>query len=170
MKYDRSHRRRDATSTRDMKKQVKESMVELMVHATAVLSEGWLSTTDHASTEEEDEEEEEEEEERERRNLQTILTTYVDDFILQYHNALYFSTHVISSQYLVECMNLSNQVADNAAMTDLFVRMGRMRELVDALALSSKALVNTGGESKKGFGSGETMGIWDVKNNPNHSR
>lgn len=43
-----------------------------------------------------------------------------------------------------------------------------MRELVDALAMSSKAMVNTRANSKsdKKLPGGETMGIWNVEVEP----
>lgn len=63
----------------------------------------------------------------------------------------------------MECMNLAKQVADNEPLTQIFVSARRMGELVDALALSSKAIVNTKAKHKKRFPNGETLGIWDVK-------
>ena len=105
----------------------------------------------------------------EEKDLEYIRTTYMPDLVLQYHNALYFSAHAVSSAYLVECMNLAKQVGDNDELTRLFVQTGRMGELVDALALSSKALVNTQSKSKRDFESGETMGIWDVDDHDHYS-
>ena len=99
----------------------------------------------------------------EESDFEYIRTRYMADFILQYHNALYFSAHAVSSRYLVECMELAKQVGDNQEVTGIFIKTGRMRELVDALALSSKALVNTQAKNKKSFESGERMGIWDVQ-------
>lgn len=101
--------------------------------------------------------------ETEEAELEYIRVTYVPELILQYHNVLYFSARTLTSEYLVDCMNLSTQVADNQELTRVFVAARRMTELVDALALSSKAIVNTRSAGKKKFANGETLEIWDVK-------
>lgn len=59
-------------------------------------------------------------------------------------------------------MNLGIQVSENDHLTRSFVGSRRMRELVDALAVSSKAMVNARGEPGKKLKGGEVLGIWNM--------
>lgn len=63
-------------------------------------------------------------------------------------------------------MNLGMQVSENEHLTRSFVGAKRMRELVDALAVSSKAMVNTRAEPGKRLLGGEVLGIWNVEVQP----
>ena len=63
----------------------------------------------------------------------------------------------------MDCMNLAKDVGDNEELTRIFMAGRRMSELVDALALSSKAIVNTKAKNKKTFPNGESLHIWDVE-------
>lgn len=100
--------------------------------------------------------------------LDEIRLTYIPELFLDYHNALYYTGHVLSGEILVQCMNLGIQISENEHLTRSFVGAQRMRELVDALAVSSKAMVNTRASSKsdKKLAGGETMGIWNVELGP----
>jgi nuclear pore complex protein Nup107 len=60
-------------------------------------------------------------------------------------------------------MNLAMQVAENEFLTRSFVASRRMTELMDALALSSKAMVNARAKSNVRLLGGETLGIWNVQ-------
>lgn len=62
----------------------------------------------------------------------------------------------------MQCMNLGIQVSENDHLTRSFVGSRRMRELVDALAVSSKAMVNARGEPGRKLKGGEVLGIWNV--------
>lgn len=98
--------------------------------------------------------------------LEQIRLIYIPELFLDYHNALYYAAHVLSSELLVQCMNLSMQVSENEHLTRSFIGSRRMRELVDALAVSSKAMVNTRAEPGKKLLGGEVLGIWSVKVEP----
>ena len=98
--------------------------------------------------------------------MDEIRLTYIPELFLDYHNALYYTGHVLSGENLVQCMNLGIQVSENEHLTRSFVGAQRMRELVDALAVSSKAMVNVGARSSKKLLGGETMGIWNVDVEP----
>lgn len=63
-------------------------------------------------------------------------------------------------------MNLAMQVSENDHLTRSFVESKRMRELVDALAVASKAMVNTRAEPGKKLLGGEVLGIWNVEPEP----
>lgn len=60
-------------------------------------------------------------------------------------------------------MNLAVQVAGNEYLTQSFYKSRRMSELVDALAITSKAMVKCGATREKGTPGGETLGIWHVE-------
>lgn len=101
--------------------------------------------------------------EAEEAELEEIRVTYIPELFLDYHNALYFSAHVLTSEILVQCMNLAMQVSENEYLTRSFVSSRRMAELVDALALSSKAMVQTRAKPGKRLLGGESLGIWTVE-------
>lgn len=69
---------------------------------------------------------------------------------------------MLSSEHLVQCMNMAIQVSENEYLTRSFVFSRRMAELVDALALSSKAMVNTRAKPGKKMLGGESLGIWNI--------
>ena len=101
--------------------------------------------------------------ETERAELEEIRKTYIPELFLDYHNALYYAGHVLTSELLVQCMNLAMQVSENEYLTSAFVASRRMAELVDALALASKAMVNTQARPGKKLLGGESLGIWNVE-------
>lgn len=100
--------------------------------------------------------------EKEQAQLEEIRNTYIPELFLDYHAALYYSARVLTSDNLVQCMNLGIQLAENEFLTRCFIASRRMRELVEALALSSKAMVNTGATPGKRLLGGESLGIWNV--------
>lgn len=59
-------------------------------------------------------------------------------------------------------MNLAMQVAENENLTRSFVAAKRMAELMDALALSSKAMVNARAKPGSKLLGGESVAIWNV--------
>ncbi|EAW07749.1 nucleoporin Nup84/Nup107 family protein [Aspergillus clavatus NRRL 1] len=146
-KIDKNKRRRDSGAIKDLRDELQERLDEIGVHVDAVLDE-WLSTAA---------------DETEEAELEEIRVTYIPELFLDYHSALYFSAHVLTSEILVQCMNLAMQVSENDYLTRSFVGARRMRELVDALALSSKAMVNTRGKPGKRLLGGESLGIWTVE-------
>lgn len=60
-------------------------------------------------------------------------------------------------------MNLAVQVSENDHLTQSFYKSRRMGELVDALAITSKAMVKLGATRGKVLPGGETLGIWHVE-------
>lgn len=97
-------------------------------------------------------------------DLHSIRTLYVPQLVLEYHSALYFAAHALSSEILLDCPNLAIRVASDPMLTAAFQDSRRMRELVDALALSSKAMTMVSHKNrKKRFATGETLSIWDVE-------
>lgn len=102
--------------------------------------------------------------EREAEQLEYIRSTYLPEVFLYYHNALYFAGHSLSAEYLVECVHLSTEIAGSPTLTSSFLSAGRMRELVDALALSSAALVKAPiPKNKRKLAHGARFDIWKIK-------
>jgi len=98
--------------------------------------------------------------------LRKIRNHYIPECVLAYNNVLYFAGHAISRQYMVECMDLAQMVAQSGTLTNAFVESGRMRELVTAFALDSQALLQAneqaaGGKTKKGK-KDKGLEIWQV--------
>ncbi|KAL4894005.1 107-domain-containing protein [Aspergillus ambiguus] len=143
---DKNKRRRDSGAIKNLRNELQDTLDEIAIHVDAVLDE-WLVMADNESEQAEHEE---------------IRNTYIPELFLDYHNALYSAGHVLSSEHLVQCMNMAIQVAENEYLTRSFVLSRRMGELVEALALSSKAMVNTRAKPGKKLLGGESLGIWNI--------
>ncbi|KAF4208003.1 hypothetical protein CNMCM8980_005888 [Aspergillus fumigatiaffinis] len=153
-KFDKSKRRRDSGAIKDLRDELQYTLDEISMHVDAVLDEWLTAPADEA----------------EEAELEEIRVTYIPELFLDYHNALYFSAHVLTSEILVQCMNLAMQVSENEYLTRSFVSSRRMAELVDALALSSKAMVQTRAKPGKRLLGGESLGIWTVELIPHDLR
>jgi Nuclear pore protein 84 / 107 len=103
--------------------------------------------------------------ETEEAELEFIRHTYLPELILNYHHAILYAGRIFED-VVTQCLMLSSAVAGNPILIDSFMGSGRMRELVDSLALSSSTLVNISGVPRKGKRrpeEGATLDIWDVK-------
>ncbi|PWY89794.1 nuclear pore complex protein An-Nup84 [Aspergillus heteromorphus CBS 117.55] len=145
-KLEKTKRRRDSGTIKDLRVELQGALDETSLHIDAMLDE-WLVSSEN---------------ETERAELDEIRNTYLPELFLEYHSAMYFSAHVISSELLVQCMNLATQVSEVEHLTSSFVASRRMRELMDALAISSKAMVNTQAKPGVRLLGGESLGIWTV--------
>ncbi|KAL2829560.1 107-domain-containing protein [Aspergillus pseudoustus] len=146
-KLDKTKRRRDSGTIKGLRDELQDALDGVSVHIDAVLYDWLVSAQDEA----------------ELADLEEIRSTYIPELFLDYHSALYYSAHVISSDILVQCMNLAMQVAENEFLTRSFVASRRMAELMDALALSSKAMVNARAKPNVRLLGGESLGIWNVQ-------
>jgi nuclear pore complex protein Nup107 len=100
------------------------------------------------------------------RILLKIRNHYLPEIVLAFNSALYFAGKAISRNNLVKCMDLANTVATTPNLTNAFVASGRMRELVNAIALDSQGLLmaNEVGLGRKGGDKKvKGMDIWNVK-------
>ena len=76
---------------------------------------------------------------------------------------------MISREILLQCMNLAATVAaESSDLADIFVRAGRMSELVDSMAIVSKSILvaeeqGQKSERKRKKMNGASMDIWSVK-------
>ncbi|KAL1961949.1 hypothetical protein VTN77DRAFT_730 [Rasamsonia byssochlamydoides] len=146
--HERSKGSQDAEHLRELK----EKLQEALDHAAEYIE----SLFDGVLTDARDETEAEE--------LEFIRHTYLPEVFLNYHSALYYGSLKLSRDILVQCMNLSILISRDQSVIDSFIASKRMGELVDALALSSAAMVNTPPtKGKKKFDYGGRLDIWNIK-------
>lgn len=99
----------------------------------------------------------------EEKDYEYIRRTYLPELLLNYHNALYYASYCLSKpNLLTQCMSLSIWVASKPHVTRSFTESRRMAELVDALALSAKAMVVTNLPRDRHLDQGQLPGIWNV--------
>ncbi|KAL4925837.1 nucleoporin Nup84/Nup107 family protein [Aspergillus undulatus] len=146
-KLETTKRRRDSGTVKNLVEELQDALDGVSLHIDAVLYD-WLVSAQNES---------------EQSELEEIRSTYIPELFLDYHSALYYTAHVISSDILVQCMNLAMQVAENENLTRAFVAARRMSELMDALAISSKAMVKARAKTDARLLGGERLGIWNVE-------
>ncbi|KAL5114815.1 Nucleoporin nup84 [Pleosporales sp. CAS-2024a] len=112
--------------------------------------------------------------EAERRDWWQLTTAYMPEMVLGYicvlQTAAFFLQRDSAISSVVRAMEIANLVADDEHgwLQQAFLQTGRMSELVDALAMVSKAMLRlTEHEPKKSAGrkrgsKGETLRIWDL--------
>jgi nuclear pore complex protein Nup107 len=152
----RTKRRRDSGAVTDMTDEMHDCVSAMEDYLGAVVSDDWLVTSTDAD---------------EEKDYDQIRTTYLPELVLDYHNAMHYASHCLERHdLLTQCMIVSVWVANFKHLTDAFTKSRRMAELVDALALSSKAMVNRNLEfqlsnKKKDhhFEKGQELKIWDVE-------
>lgn len=104
-------------------------------------------------------------------DLVLLRQVYLPETVLAYVSTLHFAGTCLSRDYLLECMDLASVVADkDSDIAACFVEARRMKELVEAFALCSKALAvvtgdkkNSGLSSKKLRETGWSRELWSVK-------
>ncbi|PWY83089.1 nuclear pore complex protein An-Nup84 [Aspergillus sclerotioniger CBS 115572] len=146
-KLEKTKRRRDAGTLKDLRGELQEALDDTSLQIDAMLDE-WLVNYEN---------------EADQAELEQIRNTYLPEVFLDYHSAMYYSAHVLTSELLVQCMNLATQVAEVEHLTSSFVASRRVGELVNALALSSKAMVNTRAKPGVRLLGGESLGIWTAE-------
>lgn len=102
---------------------------------------------------------------KEAAELTAIRRLYLPEIVLAYMSALHFAGCLVSRDRLLDLLDLTRLVSDNETLTDCFVKTGRMRELVDVVALSSKTLMRLNAEKGRGKKSNKdarNWRIWDV--------
>ena len=104
-------------------------------------------------------------------DLVLLRQVYLPETVLAYVSTLHFAGTCVSRDYLLECMDLASVVADkNSDIAACFAEARRMKELVEAFALCSKALAvvtsdkkNGGLSSKRLRETGWSRELWSVK-------
>jgi nuclear pore complex protein Nup107 len=101
-----------------------------------------------------------------------IREAYLPETVLTYISALHFVGTTVSRDNLLEAMELAAVIAEKGSdVAQLFVKVGRMKELVEAFASASKALAVISTDKKKGSATsskkmremGWTKELWTVK-------
>jgi nuclear pore complex protein Nup107 len=100
-----------------------------------------------------------------------LRDAYLPETVLAYITVLQFAGVNLTRDFLLEVMDMSARIAeDGSDLLELFMRTGRMKELVEVLALSSKALLITTSQrqssasrSKKTRSKGWSQELWNVK-------
>ncbi|PBP22516.1 hypothetical protein BUE80_DR006503 [Diplocarpon rosae] len=126
--------------------------IQEATHFVQPLLKGWLLTK-------EDEE-----------DFMLLRNAYLPETLLAYLSILQFAGNELSRQWLMECMDISALIAEeNSDLLDVFMRTGRLRDLVDKLASASKDLVLRtsdrgfhGSRSKKLRLKGWTPDLWTL--------
>ena len=104
-------------------------------------------------------------------DLVQLRQAYLPETVLAYVSTLHFAGTCLSRDYLLECMELASVVADkNSDIATCFVEERRMKELVEAFALCSKALAVVSADKKPAVSSnkklresGWSRDLWSVK-------
>lgn len=105
--------------------------------------------------------------EEEAADLARIRTLYLPEIILAYNTVLCSAGHLISRDELLTAMDLSTIIAnEQSGLGEAFVQAGRVRELVTALAETSKVMLklNEQGKARKERKSlmGRSLGLWEI--------
>ena len=90
------------------------------------------------------------------------------EIILAYNSALHFDGHALSRELLLKCLDLAATIAAKGSdLTECFVAAGRVSELVDSMAITSKSILHAeekgakaGKRGKKS--SGKNPAIWSI--------
>ncbi|KAJ5180660.1 hypothetical protein N7492_003870 [Penicillium capsulatum] len=139
--------RRDSGTVKDSLSEMEGYLQEVEEYV-GLLVEDWLVAADDVE---------------EEQDFEYIRRTYLPDLILDYHNVLYYASHSLDKPGLLsQCMTVSIWVANVAHLTRSFTESKRMGELMEALALASKAMVLTDPAHDRALDNGQTLGIWRV--------
>jgi nuclear pore complex protein Nup107 len=101
-----------------------------------------------------------------------LREAYLPEAILIYISGLHFVGTTVSRDNLLEAMELAAVIAEkDSDVAQLFLKVGRMKELVEAFASASKALAVISADKKKGSAAsskklremGWTKELWTVK-------
>lgn len=105
-----------------------------------------------------------------REELQDLRDVYLPETLLAYITTLQFAGLHLSRDFLLECMEFSTLVADeDSDLLKLFMKNGRLQELVELLAFASKNLLlvtsqkGSTSRSKKLRSKGWTHELWTVR-------
>lgn len=84
------------------------------------------------------------------REFVQLRETYLPDTIIAYVAALQYGGSCLTRENLLEAMDLAATIAGkDSDLAELFVKTGRMKELVEAFASCSKALAIHAADGKK---------------------
>lgn len=106
---------------------------------------------------------------KEAEEFEQIRIACIPEVILAYNTVLNYSGFRISRDILLRCMDLASLVAaEDSDLTASFMAAGRMPELVESFALSSRNMIQAeergsrSGKSRK-KPNGERLDLWIIK-------
>ena len=105
----------------------------------------------------------------EASDLEFIRKWYLPEIILAYNAVHHAAGYMISRENLVKSMDLSVTIAndDRYHLSETFVSAGRMRELVDSFAVTSRSMLILKAEGKtyknRKDREGKDLGIWEMQ-------
>jgi nuclear pore complex protein Nup107 len=109
---------------------------------------------------------------KEADEFERIRIACIPEVILAYNTVLNYSGYSISRDILLKCMDLAALIAaEGSDLAASFVAAGRMPELVESLALSSRNMIQA---EERGFRpgksrrkpNGERLDLWIIKPPP----
>jgi hypothetical protein len=98
--------------------------------------------------------------------LQQLQHTYIPELIISYVSILHSAGHLLSRENLLKCMDVATEVAQIDKIVACITKAGRMKDLVDSFAQTSKAMLvlNQNGASKRRKGrGGRNLGLWEIQ-------
>jgi len=107
--------------------------------------------------------------EAEAEEFKQFRRACLPEIVLAYNAVLNFSSHYLKRDMLIKSMDLAALIAaEGSDLADCFMEAGRMPELVDTFAVSSKNMIRAeekGGKSGKSRKAkhGETLDLWTVR-------
>lgn len=101
----------------------------------------------------------------EDKKLAYIRNNYFPDIILNYLSALYYASLKLDRGLLTRNMEVAIVLAEDNLILDCFRHACRLRELADAMALASVAMVNAPAEAKvrKKTDGPARLDIWNIE-------
>ena len=100
--------------------------------------------------------------------FEQIRVACLPEIVLAYNTILNYSGYSLSRDNFLKCMDLAAIVAEDSDLTACFMASGRMPELVDSFALSSRNMIHAeeqrsrAGKSPKRL-DGRALDLWVVK-------
>ena len=114
--------------------------------------------------------------EEEAEDLKHIRYNYLPEIVIAYNTVLHAAGNLITRDCLLESMELANVIAkggvsgESNGLEEAFVQSGRMRELVEAFALTSKVMLVLKAEGKpwkpRKDRIGRDLGMWELGSLP----
>ncbi|KAK5168083.1 Nucleoporin nup84 [Saxophila tyrrhenica] len=108
----------------------------------------------------------------EAHDLSIIRENYLPEMVIAYNTVLHAAGNLITRDSLLDSMELGVSIAngkkkdEDNGLQKVFVKAGRMRELVESLALTSKVMLILRAEGKehkvKKERRGQDLGIWEI--------
>lgn len=102
-----------------------------------------------------------------------LKRAYIPEIVISYLSVLQTASFLLNRETAIKAMEIANLIAnpENEWLQELFLKTGRMSELVQTLAKVSQAMLNLNEfdgkkkETKKRGSKGETLRIWDLNAN-----